>query len=262
MVGKWQLLDIVTSTITLTVTSIQLYFLARDDKKRPSLSERLDRTVKLTPFYLPAILFRVLCVSLSLSLFKEVGIVLLLFWCIIYTHMIGSVTSGNPRIKADLFIYGPLNCITIYPDSPPAAKRYRTMRYAPPFPFKAVMRLGAWVNFGFNTLWVLLLSTAIWYFDGSEELRIGNLDPNSHIWLKENFALLTMGIIMPLGLASCVLVELYLTCAPELLCLSRDHNYADYESGDWELPWKDQHDTIALSLAERGLLAATRASGP
>ena len=78
--GLYQMLALATSTLTLTMTNMELYFMSRDAKR--SWFEILQRNILLTPFFLANSMFKILTISLIFTGFNLWGLLIVILWSV------------------------------------------------------------------------------------------------------------------------------------------------------------------------------------
>ena len=151
----------------------------------------------------------------------------------------------------DLLAYGPVNALIIYPGSPTTSKSAGTwnglmLRY------KAVMRTSVWINFIFNSTWLLIMLQLQFYTCD----RVIKTDPCDCKNNKEFIQWATL-VIEIIGLSSCLVVEFYLRWLPKLLGLNTDSDYQqlfddslnELESADEKMdPVNDGCETLDTCL--------------
>ena len=87
-----------------------------------------------------------------------------------------------------------------------------------PFRYKAVMRTSVWMNFTFNSIW--LLAIILQHRNSLDNVSEITMDCNKQKYLET----ITLAVWIT-GLASCFVVEIYLRYFPKLLALNKNNDY-------------------------------------
>ena len=117
----------------------------------------------------------------------------------------------------DLLGYGPANALVIYPGSPTTSKSEK--RNEQLLRYKAIMRTSVWINFIFNTTWLLII-LLLQVYTCDRVLKTDPCDCKNKEFIQ--WATIAIEII---GLSSCLVVEFYLRWLPKLLGLNTDSDY-------------------------------------
>ena len=155
----------------------------------------------------------------------------------------------------DLLGYGPANALVIYPGSPTTSKSAWSawaLTWSRPLPrYKAIMRTSVWINFIFNTTWLLII-LLLQVYTCDRVLKTDPCDCKNKEFIQ--WATLVIEII---GLSSCLVVEFYLRWLPKLLGLNKDSDYQqlfddslnELESADEKMdPVNDGCETLDTCL--------------
>ena len=232
----FQVFAMVISALTVTMTSIEVYFLDRDMMEKKSWQEIFRRNILVTPYFMTNTIFKILSMGLIFALFKTWGLLILILWSVCYTFIIAQLHSGPLPIAKNLIGKGPTNAFIIYPgtllpsiqESQPMGRKnphLHTPLHSPLPRYKAIMKMGIWANFGYNTIW-LLYGIAL-KANKVDEPKVGpprNIGTNIDCFKSDDLNLITI-IIWSIGLLSCVIVQIYLTKFPHLLGLNKEDDY-------------------------------------
>ena len=209
------------SSATLTMSNIECYFRMRDGAKKKSLLNILKRNLLVTPFFMTNSVFKILTLALIFAIFNLWGLLILFVWSFCYTCLIVHLHQKYLNVLANMVGVGPVNALIIHPGTLPTSKD----KVTDPLRYKAIMRWSVWLNFAFNTIWLLyglllqLFAEGQTYAIHSKEMKI-TLDCVQRDYLD---------IIIPgiwiIGLVSCLVVEIYLSKFPQLLGLNKDDDF-------------------------------------
>ena len=95
--GKIQIFALVISSMTLALTSIELYFLRRHSTFERGCVEVVKQILSVTPYFLLNSIFKILTVSLIFATFKLWGLLYLILWASIYTSLIACLHGTSRR---------------------------------------------------------------------------------------------------------------------------------------------------------------------
>ena len=95
--GKIQIFALVISSITLALTSIELYFLRRHSTFERGCVEVVKQILSVTPYFLLNSIFKILTVSLIFATFKLWGLLYLILWASIYTSLMACLHGTSRR---------------------------------------------------------------------------------------------------------------------------------------------------------------------
>ena len=101
--GKIQIFASVISSMTLALTSIELYFLRRNSTLERGCLEVVKQSLSVTPYFLLNSIFKSISVSLIFATFKLWGLLYLILWSLIYTFLIAYL-HGSCRKKHGTYI--------------------------------------------------------------------------------------------------------------------------------------------------------------
>ena len=101
--GTFQIIALVVSSMTVALTSKELYFLqapSRRDSEGGWL-EVVKQSLYVTPYFLLNSLFKILSVSLIFATFKLWGLLNIILWASIYTSLIALLHEAKYRGKSE-----------------------------------------------------------------------------------------------------------------------------------------------------------------
>ena len=78
----FQVFAMVISALTVTMTSIEVYFLDRDMMEKKSWQEIFRRNILVTPYFMTNTIFKILSMGLIFALFKTWGLLILILWTV------------------------------------------------------------------------------------------------------------------------------------------------------------------------------------
>ena len=141
------------SALTLTLTNIEVYFQVQDKARRMSWLELLKRNILVTPYFLINSVFKILSMGLIFAIFNLWGLLILLFWSIVYTFLVAYVHDRPPHKL--LGRLGPGSAFFLHTGALPSSREGCLLMPTPQIRYKAIMRISVWINFAFNTGWFL-----------------------------------------------------------------------------------------------------------
>ena len=155
---------------------------------------------------------------------------------------------------------GPINALIIFPGSLPtpshswvgripiswghvcsrtAVPEFCNKECSPtPLRYKAVMRTSVWMNFSFNSIW--LLAIVLLQRNSLDNVNVSEItmDCNKQEYLEP----ITLAVWIT-GLASCFVVEIYLRWFPQLLALNKNDDYC-LPGDNFPSPLKSANDSF------------------
>ena len=97
--GTFQIIALVVSSMTVALTSKELYFLRRDSEG--GWLEVVKQSLYVIPYFLLNSIFKILSVSLIFATFKLWGLLNIILWASIYTSLIALLHGAKYRGKSE-----------------------------------------------------------------------------------------------------------------------------------------------------------------
>ena len=98
--GTFQIIALVVSSMTVALTSKELYFLRRDSEG--GWLEVVKQSLHVIPYFLLNSIFKILSVSLIFATFKLWGLLNIILWASIYTSLI-VLLHGRKYVNTNSF---------------------------------------------------------------------------------------------------------------------------------------------------------------
>ena len=217
----------VISALTLTMTNMECYFRMRDGAKKRSWPNILKRNVLVMPYFMTNCIFKILTMGLIFAIFHMWGLFILFMWSFSYTRLMVYLHQNHSHVVANLFGMGPVNALIVHPGTLPTSKNMAN----PPLRYKAIMRLSVWINFAFNSVWLLYGLALKLYVEGQyHAVQSKGITDTFDCIQTATLKRLTL-FIWCIGLISCLIMETYLSKFPQLLGLNKDDDYCSTIEG-------------------------------
>ena len=222
-----------TSTLTLTMTNVEIYFMSRDRDDKKRWLEILQRNLFLTPFFLANIVFKILTVGQIFTIFNLWGFLIVMLWIVMFNHLVMCIHRNFTYlgVGANWFLLRPLNTIIVWPGSISTYKweflefPKETRIGDSPVRYKALMRMSLWMRFCYFSIWLIYGPVLKFITDGSTyKGHIREFGITLQCIFGGNLCKLTLAL-WSVGLFSCLIVEFYLINFPQILGLNKENDY-------------------------------------
>ena len=222
------MIALATSTLTLTMTNMELYFMSRDAKR--NWFEILQRNILVSPFFLANSMFKILTISMIFTVFNLWSLLIVILWSVMYHHLVMCLHRNFTYLgtAANLFLIGPLNTIIVTPGGIPSHKwefLQLNLTKGPPIRYKSLIRMSVWMHYCYFSIWLLYAPILQMITNGSAYTgHFREFGITLHCILDGNLCRLTL-ITWIGGLLSCMIVEFYLLKFPQILGLNKENDY-------------------------------------
>ena len=202
----------IMSAFTINLASVeafdnQKFAITKAETKR-SLKDTFMSWMKITPFNLPAIIFKTGTIATLFYSFRQYSLIYFLIWLLLVIICLKIVVGQleNRDGEAASIVFWAI-CLNIFTTALPGDAVLEVLGTLP----KPAFRLATWLTFTINSLALVLC-----YYLPTETVRSLHTLDNKSEWMEENLLSVTLTLFF-LGLLSCIMIEIYLKWFPEWL---------------------------------------------